>query len=332
VIARAARRLRGESGLTMIELLVGSVLMIVVMGVAFTALSQFETTTRRNNEQNDAQDRARNAIDLAVKRLRNDAAPTPGSPQGLDRATPTDLIFQSVDPEPPAAGSANSHNVMRVRYCLDVSNPRNGKVWVSYQRWSSATAPAAPSSSSCPDAGWTGRHVVADHVVNTYGATPRPVWTIDCPSGFDAATCDAGTSPSMLARVKRVGMELFIDEDPAEVPSETRLATAVYFRNQNARPAAVVTPAPVQPVGSRVAVNASSSSDPDADRLFYRWCYYGTNVPSSTWCANGTEIPQRTVGIDYAAPAPPGTTVTVGLRVQDPGGLVAYDNIPVVLK
>jgi len=332
VTARLARRLRREDGLTMTELLIGSVLMIVVMGVAFTALSQFETGTRRNNQQNDAQDRARTAIDLTVKRLRNDAAPTPGSPQGLDRAIATDLIFQSVDPDVPPAGSENSHNVMRVRYCLDSSDPRNGKVWLSYQRWTSAVAPATPSSSSCPDSSWSDRRVVADHVVNRYAGAQRPVWTIDCPSGFDAATCTAGTSPAMLARVKRIGMELFVDEDPGKAPSESRLATSVFFRNQNARPTAVLTPAPTQPVGSRVAVNASSSSDPDADRLFYRWCYYGTNVPSSTWCANGTEIPQRTVAIDYAAPAPAGTTVNIGLRVQDPGGLVGYQTVPVTLR
>ena len=323
---------RDQQGLALSELLIASVLMVVVMGVAFTALSQFETTTRRNTQQNEAQERARAALDLIVKRLRNDAAPTPGNPQGLERATGTDLIFQSVDPDPPAAGSENAHNVMRVRYCLDYTDPRDAKIWHQAQRWTSAVTPATPSSSACPDSAWGDQRVVVDHVVNRIGTTPRPLWTVDCPSGFDADTCATGTEPSMLARVKRLGMQVFGDENPGKAPSETRLATGVFFRNQNAQPTAVITPADAPPVGSHVAVNASSSTDPDADRLFYRWCYYGTNEPGSSWCANGTEIPQRTVAIDYVAPEPAGTTVKVGLRVQDPGGLTAVTYIPVTLR
>ena len=256
-----------------------------------------------------------------VKRLRNDAAPTPGSPQGIDRATAEDLIFQSADPHPPAGASDNAHNVMRVRYCLDGSDPANQKIWVQQQRWTSAVAPAAAASSSCPDPGWGDQHVIADNVVNNLAQSPRAVWTIDCPAGYSAAVCAAGSDLGMLAKVKRIAIEIFVDRNPGEAPSESRLSTAVYFRNQNARPTAVLTPAAVQPVGGHVLANASASSDPDADRLSYRWCYYGTNTPSSTWCANGIEIAQRTVAVDHIAnPAPaPGTTVRMGLRVQDPG-------------
>jgi Tfp pilus assembly protein PilV len=323
---------RRQDGVTLIEMLVGCVLMLAVMGTAFTALSQFEQTSSRNGRQNDSQEKARQAINLIVKRLRNDAAPTPGNPQGIDRANDHDLIFQSTDPAVLASGSQNTHNVMRVRYCLDASNPANGKVWLQEQRWTTAAGPPAPSSTSCPDAAWGSQRVLADHVVNRLGAVDRPVWTIDCPSGYAAAVCDGGTDPGMLARVKRIGMELFVDEAPAKSPGESRLSTAVFFRNQNARPVALVTPAAVQPVGGHVLANASLSTDPDSDRLFYRWCYYGTASPGSTWCANGIELPQRTVSIDYLAPpSDAGRTVTIGLRVQDPGGLVNYQNAQVTL-
>jgi hypothetical protein len=89
---------------------------------------------------------------------------------------------------------------------------------------------------------------------------------------------------------------------------------------------------PISQAGT-VSINASASSDPDADRLFYRWCDFGSATPSSSgvWCANGTEIPQRTVSISYTPDVPSGTTVTLGVRVQDPGGLVAYAFAPPVV-
>ena len=321
----------GEEGMALMELLVAAVLMIAVMGIAFGALSQFEQNSNRNTRQNEAQDRARNAIDQVVKRLRNDAAPTPGNPQGIERASARDLIFQSVDPNSPPAGSQNTHNVMRVRYCLDDSTPDNGRLYLQTQTWQTAAAPAMPSASVCPDPAWSTSRVLVERVVNSDGTTVRPLWRVDCPIGYSAATCAAGTDPSMLSRVKRLGIELFVDEDAAAAPPESRLSTGVYFRNQNAGPAAVLS-TPVSQAGT-VSINASASSDPDADRLFYRWCDFGSATPdtSGTWCANGTEIPQRTVSISYTPDVPSGTTVTLGVRVQDPGGLVAHAFAPPVV-
>jgi hypothetical protein len=173
--------------------------------------------------------------------------------------------------------------------------------------------------------------VLVERVVNVDGGTARPLWRVDCPIGFSAATCAAGTDQTMLARVKRLGIELFVDENPAKSPPESRLATGVYFRNQNAQPTAVLS-APVSQAGT-VSINASASSDSDADRLFYRWCDFGSSTPTSvgTWCAGGTEIPQRTVSISYTPDVPSGTTVTLGVRVQDPGGLVAHAFAPPVV-
>lgn len=311
---------RAERGFALTELLVAVVLMVAIMGTAFGALSQFEQTSNRNNRQNDAQDKARNAIDLIVRRLRNDASPTPGSPQGVDRAMSDDLVFQSVDPNAAPAGSDNSHNVMRVRYCLDNPGSANAKIWFQAQKWTGSIAPAAPSGTNCPATGWDSSRVLVDHVSNG----SRPIWTTDCPSGYTTADCDAGTDPGMLARVKRIGMEIFVDEDPAKAPPETRLSTGVFFRNQNARPTAALGTPTVQ--AGHIYANASISSDPDADRMFFRWCYLGTASPGAVWCAGGTELPQQTVAIDYSpTPTPPsGTPVTIGVRVQDQGGLVSY--------
>ena len=156
-----ARRVRDERGLALVELLFAAVLMIAVMGISFGALSQFEQTSNRNTRQNEAQDRARNAVDQVVKRLRNDAAPTPGNPQGIERATATDLIFQSVDPNAPAPGTQNTHNVMRVRYCLDSATPGNGRLYHQTQTWDTATAPAAPAASVCPGPSWGTTRIMA---------------------------------------------------------------------------------------------------------------------------------------------------------------------------
>jgi type II secretory pathway pseudopilin PulG len=328
VIRRVVLR---EEGMALTELLVAAVLMIAVMGIAFGALSQFEQTSNRNTRQNEAQDRARNAIDQVVKRLRNDAAPTPGNPQGIERASATDLIFQSVDPSAPASGSQNTHNVMRVRYCLDDSTPGNGRLYLQTQTWQSATSPPMPSASVCPDPAWSTSRVLTERVVNSDGSTVRPLWRVDCPIGYSDATCAEGTDQGMLSRVKRLGIELFVDEDAEAAPPESRLATGVYFRNQNAAPVATLSD-PVSQAGT-VSINASASSDPDADRLFYRWCDFGASTPtaSGTWCATGTEIPQRTVSISYTPDVPSGTTVTLGVRVQDPGGLVAHAFAPPVV-
>ncbi len=328
MIHRIARQ---EGGLALVELMAAVVLMIAVMGIAFGAMSQFEQNANQNTRQNEAQDRARNAIDQIVKRLRNDAAPTPGNPQGIERASATDLIFQSVDPNTPSPSTQNAHNVMRVRYCLDNSTPGNGRIHLQTQTWESAAAPAAPSSSVCPDPAWTTSRVLVERVVNADGGAVRPLWRVDCPIGYSAATCAAGTDPTMLARVKRLGIELFVDEDTSKAPSESRLATGVFFRNQNAQPTAMLS-APVSQAGT-VSINASASSDPDADRLFYRWCDFGASTPTSagTWCSGGTEIPQRTVSISYTPDVPSGTTVTLGVRVQDPGGLVAHAFAPPVV-
>jgi prepilin-type N-terminal cleavage/methylation domain-containing protein len=327
--------IRREDGFTLVELMIAITLMVLIMGTAFAGLQQFETTSARNTHQNEAQDNARNAIDVIVKRLRNDASPTPGSPQAIERATGTDLIFQTVDPAAPAAGSANSHNVMRVRYCLDDSAPGNERLYFQQQKWTTAATPPPTSSGFCPDTTsgtWLGQpRVMTDHVTNNYSSTPRALWKLDCPSGYSAAVCATGTDPSMLSRVKRIAITMFVDQDAARDPAESRLTTAVYFRNQNAKPAATMSQ-PTTGAGDHVYANASASSDPDADRLYYRWCWFGTAVPDqgAPWCQGGTELIDRSMSLDYIATGAHGP-VWLGLRVQDTGGLVAYDYKSVTL-
>ena len=106
---------RGEFSL--IGLLMAMTLFIGVLGATLTVFQNFEKVNRDAVERNDAQDRTRIVTDRLARDLRNLASPTPNRPESVDRATPYDLIFQSVDPVGPNSG-ANAANV-----CLLYTSP-----------------------------------------------------------------------------------------------------------------------------------------------------------------------------------------------------------------
>ena len=88
------------------------------------------------------------------------------------------------------------------------------------------------------------------------------------------------------------------------VPSEQRLSTTVFLRNQNRAPTAGMT---ATPTGSRhVLLNASASSDPDNDGLTYTWYDGATSIGTG-------------VILDYASPTTGNHTFSV--KVTDPAGL-----------
>ena len=72
--------------MTLVGLLVAMTLMLLVMGAAIEVFGQFNTITRKTELQNDAQDRARTAVDRLSIELRNLASPTPESPQAVQYA------------------------------------------------------------------------------------------------------------------------------------------------------------------------------------------------------------------------------------------------------
>ncbi len=284
------RLFREETGFTLIEVLVSSVLMIAVLGTTLGALSSFETTNRTNHRQNDAQDHARNSLDLLARNLRNLASPTNELPDAVIVAEPDDLVFQTVDRTKPA-GSLNELNTKRVRYCMDGS-----KVYLQEQTWTTATAPDPPATSSCPGADWPAdkTRIVVQDVVN--GSRPLFVY-----------------NATELDRITAVRTNLFVDVNPGSKPSETTLESGVFLRNQNRFPNARFT---LVKDGTRLLrLNASTSDDPEGKNLEYRW-YDATSSPP-TLIGEG-------VLKDYSVDIEPLPGVhRIVLKVTDPAGLEA---------
>ncbi len=297
-----SRLIGEESGFTLIELMLVSVLMIVVMGATLGALTSFERTNGTNERQNENQEQVRRVVDSLSRELRNLASPTNELPQAVGRATSNDLIFQSVARTKPA-GSTNARNTQRVRYCLEATSKR---LWRQQQRWTGATAPSMHTASACPatptPGGWDTQTVAAENVVND----ARPVFSFN------------STEPTVITEIRT---SLFADATPGRSPGEVVLGTSVFLRNQNRVPVARFTAAVS---GVSIVLNGSQSEDPEQKALEYYW--YDEAVTSNRCGTLPPEVPQTgCVGqgiIFNYAPSPLGTK-RVYLVARDPAGLTS---------
>jgi prepilin-type N-terminal cleavage/methylation domain-containing protein len=287
-----SRLRRDQRGVTLIELLVGMTLTTIVLGATLTVFEGFVRADRRTGKQNDAQDRVRTATDRLARELRNVASPTEGLPEALDKAEPYDLVFKTADPVR-ESGSLNAWNTRRIRYCLDSSQPDDGRLWMQVQRWTTATAPPVPSTASCPSAVWPTQVIVADNIVNRSGGRDRPVFYY---SG----------GPS-LTDITGIRTDLFIDVEPAQRPAESRLSSGVFLRNQNRAPNAGFSVTLKQ---RTLVLNGSASRDPEGANLTYEWSVDGEPAGSD-------------IVVSYDVPGSGPRDVNVSLTVSDPAGLKA---------
>ena len=300
------RRARDERGFTLMELMVTAVVSMVMLTATLYVVGGLARQERRAETANDQQQSVRVTLDRMARQLRNLASPTlltsvSGTlPRSIERDLPYDLAFQDVASTMPA-GSANSANVRRVRYCLDTTTKSNATLWMQTQTWTTATAPAMPAGTGCPASGWTTQVKVATNITNAYPATPRPLFAY---SGDDGVI--TGTDSTSRANIDRVQADIFSDVDVTRPPAETELQTAVFLRNQNREPQAQFTVTVLNPTSRTIQLNGSATQDPEGQALTYIW-----NV-------DGVDQTARGVVVQLTLPA---GTHTIYLKAFDPAGL-----------
>ena len=304
---------RDERGFTLIELLVTMVVLTIVFGTTLSVLDVFQSNNRFDQLRNENQDMARTTLDRLSRQLRNIVARTTSSgvvPGALEQAEEYAITFQTIDTTKVSSGE-NKTNAMRVRYCLNDSNPENEILWEEVRRWEEKEAPELPSSTSCPDlttGDWDSLTQVVQNVTTRIGGQSRSLFTYS-----------AKETPEILS----VETDLFINIDPKQSrPGESQLTSGVSLRNANRRPIAefTATEEGTNEKGERyVRLNASASYDPDGLSLKYKW-----------W-DNGEELP--TTSQEYVTKAfTVGSTEAFKLQVTNPGGLSATFEKTVTIK
>jgi len=322
------RRLRDERGMTLIEVLVAATLMLIVLGATMTLLTANSRQQRLIDEHNDAQQQVRVSLDRMARELRNLASPADLSaaavlsgvgtlPRSVERNLPYDLVFQTVADQR-AAGSANATNVTRRRYCLDATDPEQGRLWQQRQTWNTAVAPAVPASTACPGAGWDAGadRLIATSVANRAGGLERPLFRYAGEAGAIGATDEASR-----ADISRVRADLHVDPTPGRSPRASHLSTALFLRNQNREPTAAFTITGLNPTTRLLDLNGTASEDPEGQLLDYQF-YYDPPTPLPD-CA--VESPDASC-ILPASPRLQFTVPAAGshryvLKVTDPSGL-----------
>lgn len=288
------RRLGGQAGMTLVELLVTMTLLAFVLGATVTAFASFTRNEISNRELTEAQDQARQTMGTLARQLRNLASPTEYLPDAVEKAESTDLVFQTVDALKPN-GSQNDRNIKRTRYCLGPTANGSATLWVQTQTWVAPTPPPTfPDSTSCPSPAWPSQRALVRDVTN--GATNEPVFTYNATD---------------LKAITTVHTDLVIDRNPGKAPDALKLSSGVFLRNQNRRPVAALT-ATYTGTGRRVLLNGSASEDPEGHTLeSFEW--YLSSAPS-TKIADGI--------VAYWTAASPGTYRFI-LKVKDHAGLEA---------
>lgn len=287
-------RAREEDGLTLVELIVTMALALVIFGATLAVLESFQNDNRVELQRNETQDNARTSIDRLVRELRNVAAPSTTEAGALELAEPYSVTFETID----ASGqSKNASEAMRVRYCLDDSEPTNEVLWKQVKRWSSST-PAVPTATACPDLNggdWDSSSQLVQHVVNRIGGQSRSLFTY------------GPASATLVSQITSVTSTLYIDLRPGSRPGESQLSSSVALRNENRPPTATFTAVQLG-AGRHVLLNASESVDPDGLALTYKW-WDGSTVLNTTAEQYETSALEK------------GSKHTFKLEVVDPGGL-----------
>lgn len=309
------RRLGDQDGFTLVEMLVGLIMSLLLFAAGLDLLNIFQNEDHYNVQRSQVQAAAHTAIDRMSLQFRNVAAESPTSAGALERSGPYDVVFQSVFSGTPAFGGSNATNQMRVRYCLDTSNPvgamtptaSNEFLVMQTQTWTTATGPSVPNDGGvCPgpkSSGWNNDsnhpdQVVAANLTNEISGQSRALFTY-APVGSTAPT-----------QINFVDVDLFLDVNPGHEPGETELKSGIYLRNSFAAPIASFNITQ----GNQVQLDASPSSDPNGQALTYQWSIDGSPISGATT--------QQYSATAHVAPFTAGSH-TFTLTVTSTGGLSA---------
>jgi prepilin-type N-terminal cleavage/methylation domain-containing protein len=288
--------LSDERGLTLIELLVASMLMLIISAAALTTLDQMVRLGGNSERRLDQQDRVRTAARSIVHELR-DVAASPERPTIIEQSDDYDIVFKTVVDG--ASSGENTMHLQRVRYCL-AGDRNSATVRQQTQTWTEATPPAIPSSATCPSDAWGSSKVVAEDITNRAGSQERPI--------FNYRRTAAG-------EVQSISVKLYLDADRSLEPPEALAETGIFLRNQNRLPVATFTATPAG-IG-HILLNASDSVDPEDQPLEVRWF-------------DGSKAIGRGTIFDYNAKTRGAHQITV--EVTDVGGLVGrYGPVSVVV-
>jgi prepilin-type N-terminal cleavage/methylation domain-containing protein len=306
--------LRRQDGFTLVELLMVMTISLVIFGATLSSWTSVYRGNRAVEQQNDNAEEARVALDRAARQLRNLANPTVNAITTIDRATDYDFIFQTSDP-----------SKTWIRYCLQTTGagttPTKARLWES----ESAGAISAAMRGACPGSGWTRSSIVVNNVTNTRSGIDRDIFTYECNISV-AGACPASTAD--YTKIENVGISLWVDQDTTDRASELDVTTAVFLRNQNEAPTAVVSdPRTISLPLRKYLLNGSGSTDPEGRTLEYFW-FEGAAPTAAQLATACTATPTGVAweGVTFIKRFPTGTagqTATFHLLVRDPGCLTS---------
>jgi len=309
--------LRRQDGFTLIELLVGMVMSLIVFGATLTLLESYLRQSADASKRFDAQDQARLAVDRIVRDLRNVSSPLT-TPKLLERATPYDLVFQTI-------GTPNGRNVsgiQRVRYCIpqdsSAGSATQQRLIAQTQTWTRSTPEANPWTSdptqdiACPDltfapaAGQPVYTVFAQSVMNRYQQTTRhPAFTYN--NGLEGDS----VAVTDLPEISTIQVKLRVNPTPSLTGATTQIQSSAYLRNKQHAPVALFTYTATGSGG--VILNAGQSYSPDNQQLSYSWACTSSPCPAAgtlSIASNG-----------LVSWRPGAGTYTVALTITDQTGL-----------
>jgi prepilin-type N-terminal cleavage/methylation domain-containing protein len=315
---------RSQSGFTLVEVLLVMTIGLILLGGTLMSFDAFNRRHKVTQTLNDSAQAARNGMDNAARQLRNLANQDPSQQTTtIAVAQPYDLVFQTSDP-----------SRKWVRYCLDSTgaggsqaSSSRGQLWMSES--DSGVAPNAGMLGACPGTGWAAQRVAADHLTNRMSGRDFAIFSYACKTGAPAG-CPATIAD--FPRITNINAQLYVDPNPGRAPTELRVVSGVYLRNQNESPVADFTWTQVAASARTVILNASRSSDPEGRTMLYDWFYGSTPVELTPEEACATEIKQKAnnstlfylgqgVTFRYQRPTETGSPMNIQLVVRDPGCL-----------